>query len=358
MSLDRSPKQYLGVRPINPPNVIYADRAPTSTDKAYVRGDLWEDLTGLASWQYAGGGVWIALGTGAVGGVVTLTGDSGGPISPIAGNIDILGGSGVSVVGTAGTLTISLTGGGTAMDSFVPDTGTNPVVPTALGAVTMAGTANQITTTGGLNTLTFSIPATLVAPGSIASTTTLTSGTSLSVTTSAVIGTTLTATGGLTTLAALTQVGTASINASGAAVTTIGTGGTGAVNIGNATGNTAVTGSLTATTTLTATLGAITATNGNVVLGTSGNKILSTSVASTTTAGANSFGKVTLVAGAAVVATTSALTNSIIFLTTQALGTVATPMPIAVTARTNATSFTITSSDGTDTSSIGWMIIN
>jgi len=357
MSLDRSPKQYLGVRPINPPNVIYADRAPTSTDKAYVRGDLWEDLTGLASWQYAGGGVWIALGTGAVGGVVTLTGDSGGPISPIAGNIDILGGAGVSVVGTAGTLTISLSGGGIAFDSFVPDAGTNPVVPSATGSCTMAGTANQITTTGGLNTLTFSIPATLVAPGSIASTTTLTAGSTLTVTTSATVGTTLGVTG-LTTLAALTQVGTTLINASGAAVTTIGTGGTGAVNIGNATGNTAVTGSLTASTTLTATLGAITATNGNVVLGTSGNKILSTSVASTTTAGANSFGKVTLVAGAAVVATTSALTNSIIFLTTQALGTVATPMPIAVTARTNATSFTITSSDGTDTSSIGWMIIN
>lgn len=74
--------------------------------------------------------------------------------------------------------------------------------------------------------------------------------------------TTLTVTG-QSTLGATTIVGTTLINASGSAVSTIGTGGTGAVHIGNATGNTAVTGSLTASTTLTATSGAITATNGN-----------------------------------------------------------------------------------------------
>ena len=62
---------------------------------------------------------------------------------------------------------------------------------------------------------------------------------------------------GLSTLGALTQIGTASINASGAAVTTIGTGGTGAVNIGNATGNVAVTGKLTASTGLQATAGGV-----------------------------------------------------------------------------------------------------
>jgi len=358
MSLTRASRQYLGVRAVLPPDLQTATRAPTSSDKSYVKGTLWLDTLASTAYMWPGSGNWISLGSGTTGAIVTLTGDTGGAISPVTGNIDILGGAGVTVTGTAGTLTIALTGGGVAFDSMVPDAGTNPVVPSALGVVTMAGTANQLTTTGGLNTLTFSVPATFIAPGSIASTTTITSGSSLAVTTSAVIGTTLTATGGLTTLAALTQVGTTLINASGAAVTTIGTGGTGAVNIGNATGNTAVTGSLTASTTLTATLGAITATNGNVVLGTAGNKIISTSVASTTTAGANSFGNVSLVGGSAVVSTTAALTNSIIILTTQALGTVATPMPIAVTARSNGVSFTITSSDGTDTSSIGWMIIN
>lgn len=128
----------------------------------------------------------------------------------------------------------------------------------------------------------------------------------------------LTATG-LSTLAALTQVGTANINTSGAGVTTIGTGGTGAVNIGNTTGNTAVTGSLTASTTLTATSGAITATNGNFVFGTAGNKVIAP-MATTTTAGANSFGTVTLVGGTATIATTAVTANSKIILSRQGIG--------------------------------------
>lgn len=65
----------------------------------------------------------------------------------------------------------------------------------------------------------------------------------------------------------ITVTGTANINTTGSAISSIGTGGTGATNIGNTTGNTAVTGSLTATTTLTATSGNITATNGSIVVG-------------------------------------------------------------------------------------------
>ncbi len=256
MGLARSVKQYLGVRAILPPDLQTAKRAPTSGDKAYIAGTLWLDTVDLTAFMWSGTS-WIALGTGATGGVVTLTGDSGGAISPVGGNIDILGGAGVSVVGTAGTLTISLTGGGEAIDSMKPDAGTDPVVPDAAGLVTMAGTANQITTTGALNKLTFSIPAVFTAPGSIASTTGLTA------------GTTFTATGGASTF-----VGTFHANITGAATTVIGTGGTGAVQIGNATGNTAVTGSLTASTTLTATSGAITATNGNLVATAIGTGIL------------------------------------------------------------------------------------
>lgn len=63
MTLSRNPRQYTGVRPINPPNVIYADRAPVSTDIAYVKGDFWLDLTNKESYQYAGGGIWIFVGS-------------------------------------------------------------------------------------------------------------------------------------------------------------------------------------------------------------------------------------------------------------------------------------------------------
>jgi len=109
---------------------------------------------------------------------------------------------------------------------------------------------------------------------------------------------------------------------------------------------------------ISATLGNITATNGNLVLGTAGNKIVSTSVATTTTAGANSFGSVALVGGTATVATTAVTANSLIFLTSQALGTVTVASALDVTAKTAGTSFVITASQGTDTSTIAWMIVN
>jgi hypothetical protein len=65
----------------------------------------------------------------------------------------------------------------------------------------------------------------------------------------------------------------------GANAVNVGVGGTGIVRIGNTTGNTAVTGSLTASTTLTATSGAITATSGNIVV-TSGNITLAATTSS------------------------------------------------------------------------------
>lgn len=68
-------------------------------------------------------------------------------------------------------------------------------------------------------------------------------------------------------------------------------------------------------------------------------------------------GKATLTAGTVTVANAKATTTAIILLTVQVLGTVTAPKPIAVTARSNGVSFTITSSDNTDTSVVGWQII-
>ncbi len=98
----------------------------------------------------------------------------------------------------------------------------------------------------------------------------------------------------------------------------------------------------------TSTLATIT---GNLSLGTAGNKML---VKEGTNA---SMGVATLVAGTVVVNTTLVTANSRIFLTVQALGTVAVATPVSVTARTANTSFTITSSAITDTSVIAWHIV-
>ncbi len=55
--------------------------------------------------------------------------------------------------GISGNSTIGLSGGGVAIDSFSPDTGTDPVIPTSGGLVNDKG-SGSITTVGSLNTIT------------------------------------------------------------------------------------------------------------------------------------------------------------------------------------------------------------
>jgi hypothetical protein len=69
------------------------------------------------------------------------------------------------------------------------------------------------------------------------------------------------------------------------------------------------------------------------------------------------MGTVTLVTGSATINTSKVTANSRIFLTVQSLGTVTSPKPICVFARTPGTSFQIASSDATDTSVIAWWIV-
>ena len=112
-------------------------------------------------------------------------------------------------------------------------------------------------------------------------------------------------------------------------------------------------GSITAATSVTATLGNITATNGNVVLGTAGNKL---SIATGANASVGTSGAMT--AGSVTVNTTAVTANSLIFLTANTLGTVTVPSAYYVSAIVAGTSFTITASDATDTSTIDWFLIN
>lgn len=235
MSLSRSSKQYLGVRAVLPPDLQSALRNPTTTDTAYVKGTLWLNKSSPAAFMYSGAaGLWIALGSGTSGGVVTIN-----SLSPTAGNIVV------------------------------------------------AGTTNQISVANAGSTVTLSLPSAIVTPGSITSTTAIVAGTSI-----------------------------------------------------------------------TATLGNISAANGNIVLGTAGNKQVYTSVGSTSAAGANSAGTVALVAGTVVVATTAVGANSRVRLTCQALGTVTAPSALCVSAKSTGVSFTILASQGTDTSTIFWEIVN
>lgn len=90
--------------------------------------------------------------------------------------------------------------------------------------------------------------------------------------------------------------------------------------------------------------------NSNLLLGVAGNKI-------TIKSGSNaSAGTAVLVGGTVTVNTTAVGANSMVQLTSQVDG--GTPGFLRITAKVNGTSFTITSSSGTDTSTVGWVIID
>lgn len=67
------------------------------------------------------------------------------------------------------------------------------------------------------------------------------------------------------------------------------------------------------------------------------------------------MGTAVLVAGTKTVSNTKVTLSSRIFLTTQVPG--GTPGAVYISARTLATSFTITSTNGADTSTVGWLLI-
>jgi hypothetical protein len=69
------------------------------------------------------------------------------------------------------------------------------------------------------------------------------------------------------------------------------------------------------------------------------------------------IGTATMAAGTVIVNTTRVTATSVIMLTVQSLGTVSTPKSVSVVGRVVGSYFTIASEDVTDTSVVGWWII-
>lgn len=316
-------------------------RAPGVRDILYPLGKRW--LNSVAGNEYVLGnfstsnGVtsanWAFLGSVA-GDLSTLTTQDLTAVTPIAGNIDLSGSGSIATTGAGAVATIALTGltnhnvllgAGTATITKVAPSATAGVALVSTGAAADPAFGTVVVAGGGTGAVTLTSHGVLLGNG----------------------------TG---VVAALAEATTGTILA----------GVTGANPA--FTGSPSVTGSLTAATTVTATLGAITATNGNLVLGTAGNKIMSTSVGTTTAAGANSFGTVTLAGGTATVSTTAITTNSIVFLTRQTIGATGAAALGNLSRGTivNGTSFVInslanadaTALAATDVSNIGWFIVN
>ena len=134
------------------PVPVKAQRAPNATDaRNYEIGQIWVDQTtsqiyGLASVS-GGSATWSILGPGSSD-VDTLTGDTGGALSPTAGNINVLGGDGITVAGAGSTLTINRDAeGGYPITPYVVGTSGEAgytTIQAAIDAATAAGGTNMI----------------------------------------------------------------------------------------------------------------------------------------------------------------------------------------------------------------------
>jgi hypothetical protein len=186
------PLSYSGLA-VTPPSII-STRAPNSTDINYPLGQIWINKSAGSAYILTqnsnGTATWNLLGAGATGAIIGITGDAGG--------------------------------------QEVPDGG---------GNFNILGTANQVTTTGSANTETLSLSSTLVAPGSITSTTGITAGTTLTsagATTLATTGSSVNTFGNATGTTSVTVTsGSGGIALTATNATLALASGTGALNISN-----------------------------------------------------------------------------------------------------------------------------
>lgn len=294
--------------------------------------------------------------------ITTVDGDSGS-MTPTAGVVTVSGGT-TGLTTSASSSTMDLTG-----TLVVANGGTGAATLTGLltGNGTSAVSATAITQynvlTGGASNAPNS-----VAPSATSGVPVISQGAAAQ----PIFGTAVVAgggTGATTLTGVLTGNGTSAVTANaitqhgvliaGAsnAVANLAVAATGTVLAGSTgadpafTGSPSVSGSVTAGTTLTATLGDITATNGNLVLGTAGNKLRIT-----TGSNASIGTSAAMTAGSITISTTAVTASSIIFLTHAT--TAGTLGNLYVGTITAGTSFVINSSSNTDTSTVNWLIIN
>jgi len=145
---------YLGVQPSTPSNFIVKQGAPTPNDyrNVYV-GDWWLDNSSMylsPSVAPTTANLWILVSVvghvatwidfGGAAGLVTLTGNSGGAVSPLGNNINILGDTTtINIVGNPGTHTLTVSTSGSVATQYITDFGT--AVPLAGVLYIDAGTA-------------------------------------------------------------------------------------------------------------------------------------------------------------------------------------------------------------------------
>lgn len=148
---------YLGVNATQPPQIITASIAPSINDKQFPLGTIWIEGVGASATAYIymgvnatnGQALWPLFTSSSTGDVLSLTGNSGGAIAPDgSGNINVVGAtaSGINVVGSGHTLTISNTNRTDAKITTVDNT------PTALASQTIPTNSSILVTASVLGT--------------------------------------------------------------------------------------------------------------------------------------------------------------------------------------------------------------
>lgn len=122
---------------------IIAKRDPTSNDTGYSLGQVWVNKINNTYWvltSVSGGSAnWEDLSNSGTASIATLTGDTGGAISPTAGNINIIGGDTTTVSGSGSTLTISTSTAGYPVTPYVVGSSGEAGYQTIQSALTAAG---------------------------------------------------------------------------------------------------------------------------------------------------------------------------------------------------------------------------
>lgn len=318
-------------------------RAPTSSDVIYPIGKRWiyagnADYT-LVELSTSGGittATWVLLGTD-TGALNTLTGNTGGALSPSAGNINIIGSGVITVTGSGSTLTVSETPGTGLVATLTGDSG-GAIGPTS-GNINLFGTTNEIVTTGtaASEKIVWTISSTLVLPGTF----TANAGTAL-INTTGNASTTIGNTSGSGAVTLNAPSGNLAINGDGntisiagdsaASTLDLGTGTTGTISMGSSSaGNTTITNGSSATF-------AIVGSGGTVDLAADAN-------ANTINLGSTSAGTVTIAAGTALDLQGAAATTILI-------GAAAQTGNITLGSSTATSSVLIANGSGTNTVSI------
>lgn len=140
------------------PVPVVATRAPTSSDIRYPLGQLWvrkDTAQAYILCQLASGAASWALSSPGASDVDTLTGDSGGAISPAAGNITLAGGTNITSAGAGSTITFNLDAAISLATSV-----TSPIYTTSAAAMNINSAANQnivikMGDAGGVNKVSF-----------------------------------------------------------------------------------------------------------------------------------------------------------------------------------------------------------